>query len=974
MFDIFYTGKAPGLFTHEMEAPDLAFATKYSKTKFFWFINGYNIYDNFDFQWMPDIWEEHQQHVFPDQWCRNSETYFCNKYCMDEPVINYNQSQIVTRSTWEFAGWAGVTSDMLTDSIDFSWHPDPMDPPYIYHLPTQYQRASGLVYCVKGAESGKFVKPYLVEYEQSRDNWVLPEGIDESTIDFTWRPNSLAQPYIYIFASNRHRASGVEYVVPGADRRTFTNSFQVKFLESKEHWVIPADVNESTIDFTWRPDAFDEPYIYKFPSKWARESGLEYHSPEADKYKYIDDISVCFNAETLPRYYIETTIEDLIAEHVDEIFWALNKEMNYDSFDFSWHPDNSQRDYVHVFGSQWTKHAETFYIDAPSLSAELRYNFVESQTARAASSTHIFYVDKSNSGSTERYEVLSAKCENISKLRFVKDMAATISRASKKCMGSQFWIISSENDYTDFDFSWRQEPWQNYMFHVFGSKEQKWSDTYLVNKNTFDNHFHYCKDIKEMPDLNFVDDQNVQFINVNDIYEIDFGQHNKREMAQHNKREIVPHNTLKTVQHNTLKTTRFVDSYLSVIKRVVAQSTSEYIWLISNICDYSDFNFDWRPDIGEEKYLSVFASGEQEFGDTFLVHVPSFKEQMDKLELLDWFKTVKFIKGISVPRLPYDQVSYTGDDLTNTIKSHRFNSPYALFFPEGQDVSTIDYNPSVWRLKDRAIHTFTESGSIVLAPRDTLQYLDTQCYDYPEIKRQKTQFLAEKPLDIIFISNGETHAQRNWEILQKMTVNVSNRVVHVQGVKGRAEAYKAAAAVSETDWFFTVFAKLEVDPDFDWGWQTDRLQEPKHYIFYARNDTVGINYGHASIIAYNKKLVLANEAKGLDFTLDQEHEVVPLHSGVTYYDGDTVTAWRTSFREAIKLYKNICDGNFVVESQERLDKWCASNGTPEGDANAQGGKDGVAYYKEVDGDFKSLRLSYDWEWLDNRFRQLHGSQ
>ena len=72
-----------------------------------------------------------------------------------------------------------------------------------------------------------------------------------------------------------------------------------------------------------------------------------------------------------------------------------------------------------------------------------------------------------------------------------------------------------------------------------------------------------------------------------------------------------------------------------------------------------------------------------------------------------------------------------------------------------------------------------------------MQYLDTQCYDYPTIKRQTAQFLDEKPLDIVFISNGETHAQRNWEILQKMAGNVSNRLVHVQGVKGRAEAYKA---------------------------------------------------------------------------------------------------------------------------------------------------------------------------------------
>ena len=55
---------------------------------------------------------------------------------------------------------------------------------------------------------------------------------------------------------------------------------------------------------------------------------------------------------------------------------------------------------------------------------------------------------------------------------------------------------------------------------------------------------------------------------------------------------------------------------------------------------------------------------------------------MDKLELLDWYETVNYNSEQIVPRLPYDQVPYTGDDLTATIKAHRFNSPYALFFPD----------------------------------------------------------------------------------------------------------------------------------------------------------------------------------------------------------------------------------------------------------------------------------------------------
>jgi len=978
MFDVFYTGPKPNLFAHESAADSVEVAIEESKTHSFWYLNGNNDYSKFDFNWVPDKWEAHQWHIFPDQWSKNSETYFINKQTLDSDARNYNTTQFVTRTDLSHrvslksppTRWF-VPEGVMLDSVDFSWHPDPMDPPYIYHLPTKYYKSSGVTYTMPEATQEKFIQPFTVNFLKSKENWHLPDDVNVTSVDFTWRPDSLNAPFIYRFPTKYNKASGVEYRMPGSSVCAYVRPFYITHLQDKNNWVIPDDVDESIIDFTWRPDPLEPPYIYKFPSKWARDSGLEYHVPNAQEYKYISnkygsfvyDITASFNANTRPRYYIETTVEDLIADHKDEIFWALSKEMNYDQFDFSWHPDNSQRNFLHIFGSQWAKHAQTFYVDAPSLSDHPRQNFIRSQAVRATSNTDIFYVDKSNSGSSERYKALCASHKNITKIRYVKDIYATMQRASKKSPASKFWIISSDNDYTDFNFDWHAEPWQDYMLHVFGSEEQKWSDTYLVNKHTFDDHTRWCEDIKNMPDLNFVTDQKVKAINVNDIFEIDFGRHN----------------TLKMVQHNTLKTTRFVDSYLSVIKRVVAQSTSEYIWMISNICDYSNFNFDWRPEIWMEKSLHIFGEadykGKKVYGDTFLIHVATFKEQMNQLEKLEDYKphieySPTALNGDPIaPRLPYDQVPYTGDDLTNTIKSHRFNSPYALFFPEGQDISTINYNPSVWHPKHRAIHTFTESGSVVLAPRDTLQYLDTQCYDYPEIKRQKAQFLAEKPLDIIFISNGESTAELMYDHLIDVTKNDDSLVVkRVDGVNGRAAAYKAAAEASDTDWAFNVFAKLEVDVDFDFHWQPDRLQEPKHYIFHALNPINGLEYGHQGLIAYNKKLVLETDEWGLDFTLSKEHEIVPIRSGIAKYDSDPWIVWRTAFREVIKLLASNTD----CEARERLQRWYRGKEGKYGYMSVNGATDATKYYKVVKGEHDKLLLTFEWVWLKEYYDEYYG--
>ena len=218
----------------------------------------------------------------------------------------------------------------------------------------------------------------------------------------------------------------------------------------------------------------------------------------------------------------------------------------------------------------------------------------------------------------------------------------------------------------------------------------------------------------------------------------------------------------------------------------------------------------------------------------------------------------------------------------------------------------------------------------------------------------------DAPLDIVFIDNGESNAESNYQYLGEVLKQNTwpNPIHRSSGVNGRVAAYKAAAELSTTPWFFAVFAKLRVNKNFDWSWQPDRLQEPKHYIFHALNPINGLTYGHQAMIAYNKELVLNNPGVGLDFTLDSEHEVVPVLSGTAEYADSAWSAWRTAFREALKL-----KGNTDVESEYRLNRWCV-NGTG---ANAQwsslGAQDALEYYDAVGGDFAELKKSYDWAWL-----------
>ena len=292
------------------------------------------------------------------------------------------------------------------------------------------------------------------------------------------------------------------------------------------------------------------------------------------------------------------------------------------------------------------------------------------------------------------------------------------------------------------------------------------------------------------------------------------------------------------------------------------------------------------------------------------------------------------------------------------VKNNNWDGPLAIFTTE----NIMDYNiPAIplWREKTKTIVPLSAGASVCIVPKIAIPYIKTQLYDYPNILRTQRHLYTDSPLDVVFIDNGEPNADANYNHLKWAAERANGIKIHRStGVNGRVAAYRAAAELSTTPWFFAVFAKLEVSTSFDWTWQPDRLQEPKHYIFHARNPVNGLEYGHMSTIAYNKQLVLANTAEGLDFTLDQAHEVVPVLSGTANYHTDMWTCWRTAFRECIKLKDSLPD----VENEYRLNQWLTKDNT-EGQWSIKGAEDAVAYYDAVEGNFAELKKSYDWAWL-----------
>ena len=929
--------------------------------------------NQFDFSWRPDPYDDPFIYVFGN-----------NRYPGEiMPTVEYHVENATERKYVDTLkavlgkstkNWHKILP--VDDTLfDYSWVPNPKDPAYIYVFGNQWNDAtieSTIEYRVPEATEYKYVTDIIAPILPDKSNYKVLIPIVENSFDFSWRPNPKAPPYIYVFGNqwfSAEKEATIEYHVEGATDRKYIHEFIAEVAEDFSNWEIPKGVNVDTFDFSWRPDPGSPPYIYQFGTLENDNDGPKYIHPnntgEVVRLMRVERKDIIVN-DNIPKYYIETDLDDLIDEHKNEIFWALNKNINYDNFDFNWRPSIEKARYIHVFGSPESELTQTYFVSGKMYQLGYRsFNFVEED--KKADSEYLatlfkpsdaFFIDRGNPESSERFEKLKSIFPNIIKTRYLNGWVDTIQRCVKRSSTQLAWILNSELDYTNFNFKYYPNPWQMKMVHVFGTQWSHWGTTYMVNRDSFAEDTKYIKIIEHLSNLNFVKTRTAVATNcLYDIYVIDHGNSQLDEVVEICKQKAGSKN---------VEVIKYEKSYLDTFKRILTMVTpakENYIWITSSVCNYSGFNFSFICDPFAKDNLHVFPSNYQKFGDTFLVDVNKLQSLVDDMNLLEDYGKIQYAYQQRAERYT-PPVFITEEDTHRNSTQFEFDFPYAIVKTMDNDHLDINYNKpiSLWTDESKNIEILSTGGTALVIPKEVKNYVSSELYDYPYISKSET-LLKSRPLDIVFLSNGENVADKHFDYLLKITKGLQNRVVRVDGVNGRAAAYHAAAEASNTPWFFAVFAKLEVNNRFNFNWQPDRLQVSKHYIFNALNPVNGLIYGHQAMIAYNKKLVLNNPGRGLDFTLDDEHEVVDLLSGIARFNTDKFSTWRTAFREVIKLKSDYKDVSY-----DRLQIWLNKAEGDYAEDCLLGAKDGVEYYNQVGGDIEKLKLSYEWEWLNSYYR------
>ena len=405
----------------------------------------------------------------------------------------------------------------------------------------------------------------------------------------------------------------------------------------------------------------------------------------------------------------------------------------------------------------------------------------------------------------------------------------------------------------------------------------------------------------------------------------------------------------------------FVDSYLTILKSIINDINTEYFWFFANFMDLKTIDVDYIPEQHEKHQIHVWYNthplgGTNKEGNVFLIPTKAFKKQCNDIKFLRDFKDINYHEH---PNLFQNWIPKTAFKLKDPYKAYYESEPNYYKWLHNKDIdkkNIPNFFPSFW--EDVKLYTWGKTNDVILVPhKDNIK----QFYDFDRIVHFYLDY-SSNLMDIVFLSYDEPNADENWEKLKAKYP----RAKRVHGVQGRPLAYITAALKSETDYFFAVFPTIDIDDSFDFTFQPDRLKEPCHYIFHCKNPVNGLEYGHRAVILYNKQLCLETIKPGLDYTLSQAHTVVPKLCGTSNFNVSPEISWRVAFREVIKL----CAMKQTVESQHRLKKWCELGKGQYAHLVQRGALDAVEYYEKNKHDQDALSLSYELDWLKEKFNTI----
>lgn len=177
--------------------------------------------------------------------------------------------------------------------------------------------------------------------------------------------------------------------------------------------------------------------------------------------------------------------------------------------------------------------------------------------------------------------------------------------------------------------------------------------------------------------------------------------------------------------------------------------------------------------------------------------------------------------------------------------------------------------------------------------------------------------------DTVFLSYDESNADLHYADL----CDKAPWAKRVHGVKGSDAAHKAAANLSDTEWFITVDADNIVYPEF-FDLDLD-MSDPKIQVYgwCGRNSINGLRYGNGGLKIWKKDFVInmrtheaaESDRAQVDFCWEDGYRNFPRVYSDSIITGSPFQAWRAGFREGVKM--TLLDGVKVPPQEIKQQVW-----------------------------------------------------
>jgi len=221
-----------------------------------------------------------------------------------------------------------------------------------------------------------------------------------------------------------------------------------------------------------------------------------------------------------------------------------------------------------------------------------------------------------------------------------------------------------------------------------------------------------------------------------------------------------------------------------------------------------------------------------------------------------------------------------------------------------------------------------------------------------------------KQIPVFFTSNGEANADENWKHLTTLYPSA----IRIDGIDGRRKMFhRCVDLANNAPQFFVVTGKTYITDISVFNYPVEDIPDA-HIVFQAKNMSNRLEYGHMGIVCYNSNLVLNTPANfGLDFTQFSKTATIPRVVSEAHFATSPLEAWRTAFREAVKLTVQ-----YSTDAHLWLQRWTSFAEGENAEWVLRGAREGQEYAEQYKKDMTALRNTVDWNWLKTRFEEIHG--